>query len=277
MKNVFAYRDAAPEGGVFLSRSPEGGLAARKKASDKEAERFGRQAMLPIVWQSVFLLVFCVGLLLLTVGLDLLTEEDFKGNETIGVVLAAVGGGLFAVGLLVIAVGAIKRKRVTGSSAFVFFESEREKLMREVKEALAIPAEAVKCDVFGCRCKTVRNRQKRKPFFKNSYFAFETEGWREGEAFCIFDGNAVYKFPYANIIETERVEKRITFFGWNKREKYNHGKYKPYKIRYNHNGDWYTVKPCYRVRLFRESDEFEILFPAYERETLEKLTGKTLP
>jgi len=92
MKNVFAYRDAAPEGGVFLSRSPEGGLAARKKASDKEAERFGRQAMLPIVWQSVFLLVFCVGLLLLTVGLDLLTEEDFKGNETIGVVLAAVGG-----------------------------------------------------------------------------------------------------------------------------------------------------------------------------------------
>lgn len=276
MKNVFAYRDMTPDGSVFVSRSPESGLAEKKKKSDGEALRFQKIASLPKLVQVFLLLAVCAGLILLTVGVNMLTDEEFTGDNRLAIILASAGGGLLALGLLFIAIGTIRNRRVIGSGAFKMYEGEREKLMREVKESLAVPAEAVKCDVFACRYLPKRNRQKRMPFFKNSYLALETEAWREGESFCAFDGDAVFKFPFESVIETERVEKRVTFYGWNKPEKHNKGKYKLYKVRYNSNGEYYTVKPVYRVRLFRESEEYEILFPAYEKETLEKLTGKTL-
>ncbi len=85
------------------------------------------------------------------------------------------------------------------------------------------------------------------------------------------------KFPYEAVIDVERVEKRLLFYGWNKPEKFNRGRYKPYKIRYNGQGGYYYVKPCYRVRLWREAEEYEIIFPSYEGETLERVTGRTLP
>lgn len=276
MKNVFAYRDLTPDGSVFVSRSPESGLAEKKKKSDEEALRFQKLTMLPKLLQLVLLIAVGAGAILLTVGLDMLTDGEFTGDNRLAIILASVGGGLFAVGLLFIVIGTIRSKRVIGSGAFKMYEGEREKLMREVKESLAIPSDAVKCDVFSCRYLPKKNRQKRMPFFKNSYLSLETEMWREGEAFCAFDGDAVFKFPFESVIETERVEKRITFYGWNKPEKHNKGKYKLYKVRYNSNGEYYTVKPVYRVRLFHESEEYEILIPAYEKETLEKLLGKTL-
>lgn len=277
MKNAFAYRDDISDGSVFISRSPEGGLATKKKDSDRNTEAILRHAALPKILQVVFLIVLIAGLLLFTVGLNLLTDEDYTGDITVAIVLASVGGGLIVVGLGFMGIAAVKAKRVMGSPAFAFYEGEREKLLRELGEALAIPAEAVKCDVFICFYQTVRSKQKRRPYFKNGYIAHETTVWREGEAFCIFDGDDVYKFPYENVIETERIEKRVIFYGWNKKEKFNKGKFKQYKIRYNGNADYYTVKPSYRVRLFRESEEYEVLVPGYETEILEKLIGKTLP
>ena len=276
MKNVFAYRDHAADGSVFISRSPEGGLAAKKKASDEEAERFMVHAGLPKVLQGIVLVALTVGLLLLVVGLNLLTDEEFVGDDTRPVVLTAVGGGMAVVAFIFLGIAVIRKKRVMGSPAFAYFESEREKLMRELKEALAIPVDAAEWDVFACQYKTVRNKQRRRPYYKNSYVACKTLAWREGEAFCVFDGDNVYKFPFENFVEIERIAKSIGFYGWNKQEKFNKGKYKPYKIRYNANSALYTVKNSFRVRLFRESEEYELLVPAYERETLEKLTGKTL-
>ncbi|MDE7296231.1 MAG: tetraspanin family protein [Clostridia bacterium] len=276
MKNVFAYRDHAADGSVFISRSPESGLAAKKKASDDEAERFMTHAALPKVLQWIVLIVFTAGLILLAVGLNVLTDEEFVGDATRPIVLTAVGGGLFAVGLIFFGISAIKKKRVMGSPAFAYYESEREKLMREMKEALSIPIDAAECDLFACQYKTVRGKQRRRPYYKNSYVACKVLAWREGDAFCVFDGDAVYKFPFENFVEVERITKGICFYGWNKQEKFNKGKYKPYKIRYNANNSMYTVKNSFRVRLFRESEEYELLVPAYENETLEKLTGKTL-
>ncbi|MDE5548078.1 MAG: hypothetical protein K2J30_03690 [Clostridia bacterium] len=276
MKNVFAYRDHAADGSVFISRSPESGLAAKKKASDDEAERFMAHAALPKILQIIVLVVFTAGLILLAVGIDVLTDDEFVGDATRPIVLTAVGGGLFAIGLIFFGIGAIQKKRVMGSPAFAYFESEREKLMRELKEALSIPMDAAECDLFACQYKTVRNKQRRRPYPKNCYVVCKTLAWREGDAFCVFDGDNVYKFPFENFVEIERIVKSVGFYGWNKQEKFNKGKYKPYKIRYNGNSGMYTVKNSFRVRMFRESEEYELLFPAYENETLEKLTGKTL-
>lgn len=276
MKNVFAYRDSVTDGSVFISRSPESGLAAKKKASDEEAERFMVHAALPQIVQIIVLVVFTAGLILLAVGINLLTDEEFVGDTTRPVVLTAVGGGLVVVGLIFFGIGAIQKKRVMGSPAFAYYESEREKLLREMKEALGIPVDAAEFDVFACQYKTVRNKQRRRPYYKKSYVACKTLAWREGEAFCVFDGDNVYKFPFENFVDIERIVKSIGFYGWNKQEKINKGKYKPYKIRYNANSALYTVKNSFRVRLFRESEEYELLVPAYENETLEKLTGKTL-
>lgn len=276
MKNVFAYRDSVSDGSVFISRSPESGLASKKKASDDEAERFMTHAALPKFLQWIVLIVFAAGLLLIAVGVNVLTDEEFTGDNTVPIVLAAVGGGLFAVGLIFFGISAIKKRRVMGSPAFAYYESEREKLMREMKEALAIPAEAAECDVFACQFKTVRGKPRRRPYSKNCYVACKTLAWREGDAFCVFDGDYVYKFPFENFVEVERIVKSLGFYGWNKQEKFNKGKYKLYKIRYNSNGGIFMVKNSFRVRLFRENEEYEVIIPAYENETLEKLTGKTL-
>ncbi len=277
MKNVFAYRDSVADGSTFITRSPESGLAAKKKASDDEAMRFMTHAALPKIVQWIVLIIFTAGLLLLAVGLNVLTDEEFVGDATRPIVLTAVGGGLFAIGLGFFGIAAIQRKRVMGSPAFAYYESEREKLMREMKEALAIPVEAAECDLFAFQYKTVRNKQRRRPYAKNCYVANKTLAWREGDAFCVFDGDNVYKFPFENFVDIERIGKSLGFYGWNKQEKPQKGKYKPYKIRYNSNGGFYTVKNSFRVRLFRENEEYELIVPAYENETLERLTGKTLP
>lgn len=277
MKNVFAYRDGKPDGALFCDRSPEGNLAAKKKASDEEEQFFQRQASLPKVLAVVMLILFCVGCVLFCVGLEMLTGEEVSAPDEVSVTLTAAGGGLAAIALIVLLLGHFRQKRVMGSRSYSFSRQERNKLIGELREALSIPSDTVKTDVFACRFVKGKRKEKRTPFSKNSYFATETDVWREGESFCVFDGDDVYKFPYETVIDVERIEKRLLFYGWNKPEKINRGRYKPYKIRYNSQGGYYYVKPCYRVRLLREGEEYEIIFPPYEGETLARVTGRTLP
>ena len=64
------------------------------------------------------------------------------------------------------------------------------------------------------------------------------------------------------------------YYGWNKETAFNKGVYKNYKIRMNDFG-MYAVKPYYSLQILSGGEEYEIRIPPYEREEVERLTGRT--
>ena len=64
-----------------------------------------------------------------------------------------------------------------------------------------------------------------------------------------------------------------TFANWNKEDPFNSTKYKPYKIAYETNSCQYFVKNTSHLTVNAEGGEYEIIFPPYETEIIERIIG----
>ena len=99
------------------------------------------------------------------------------------------------------------------------------------------------------------------------YFVFE-----EGENVCIANLGSVYAIPKAALKRIVKINKRVALPHWTKEEPYNSPSYKKYKVTVNNVGVFF-VKPYYSLQFVVNKEEFEVLFPVYELETIEKITG----
>ena len=82
----------------------------------------------------------------------------------------------------------------------------------------------------------------------------------------------VLKIPSSRISRLVIKKKRTMFVGWNKESSPRHGQYKQYKIGSDQGGN-YFVKYYLSLQITGE-EEGEILFPPYEIDTLQRLTGR---
>ena len=89
---------------------------------------------------------------------------------------------------------------------------------------------------------------------------------------CIADVNNVIGLPIEDMTGIYKINKRVSFLGWNKEESFNKAPYKQYKMTSNQFGMIF-IKPHYSLRFSSFGEEYEILFPAYELETFTSLTG----
>lgn len=279
MKNVFTYREGIPDGNAFAIRQVEGEIAEKKKAFDEANERFNRHFNRVKGWHLPNILEVASAFVAALCAVGIYTIEKNHSNEEFGalrIVLIVIA--VMAL-LLYVTLGIYTRngRNLTKTELrYYAFQAERQKLLGEILTELGFEVtalERLRMDVLGCRYQTQNGKLKRRPASPKKHLAIDTMLWRENEAFYFFDGYAVYEFPIADLVNAERIERHICFCGWNKKVSYG---VKPYAVRRKVFTNSYSIKNYYRLAFEKNGEEYEILIPNYEKQTLEKLTGKTL-
>lgn len=90
---------------------------------------------------------------------------------------------------------------------------------------------------------------------------------------CISDIRKLYKIPVDSLggFETVNAKAGLTF--WNKESSYRSAAYAPYGIRRGGNG-LYTADFYVQIKANIENEEYALLFPAYEKDAVERVLGR---
>ena len=163
-----------------------------------------------------------------------------------------------------------KSKTVAESDEFKDDVANADQLAEECLAELNIPTDAKKADIF-LRPYKIKNGKEKKAFDMFEYINTEFHVFREGDNLCIADVGSIIGVSIRDMTGIYPIDKRVNFMGWNKEENFNKGAYKPYKMTSNQYGILF-IKPCYSLRFSSFSEEYEIIFPAYELETFKNLT-----
>ena len=262
-----------PDGREFIVRRVDEGMKARLSVMDCEDDNVQKAANFPPWLTHVFGIMLLCGALLLGVAIELMGEEDMTYEIAVSYGfwwLIGFGAGLVLLSAIFFVLQHFRNKAVMNSSAVKEHEETYEKIKREALGSMLVPSDAQPLDAFSYIYRIKDGKEKGVLFAKClgnlPFYAF-----RDGEALCLADVSYVLRIPYENIVSVSRVMKKVRFTGWNKREKFNKGAFKPFKIRTNDSGEL-VVKPYYRLEI-RGSGAFELLFPPYEFETLASLLG----
>lgn len=276
MKNVFGIRKGAEkiDGEQFVDRVIEERLA---NEIDDICENIGtteKGSRLP-VWITI---IAYVALFVGALGL-MRFISDWIETESFSYVLSAQPALLpvALLGLLIWAciflIGKLKYRNVADSAVYNNLETQSEKAVSASNEQLRIPADAKKIDVFTYPYQIKKGKERPlSPLLPFRYLNTEVSLFREGEALCFADVEAVVKIPFENIVEVVQISKRATVSGWNKQVAFNNGEYRKYKLRANGMGVLF-IKPYYSVRINKNGEDFEILIACYDIEAILALTG----
>lgn len=275
MKNVFGKKKGVErlDGDRFVDRSLEGWLYRERDEILQQIDVLEKAACLPFWLNALECIALFVGFAaLLWFVLCWLQVGSFGAAFFIFPWLLPVSAvGLFA-GFGIVAYEVRRAHKTAASPAVAQFEEQFEKNEEECREQLRIPDDTDGVDVFLFPYRVKDGKEKISPIQNFQYMNMELEVFREGDTLCFSDLELVVKIPLCEIYEIARIDKKVLMWGWNKETSYKKGEYKPYKIRSKGYGS-YSLKPYYSLRIRRDEEEFEILIPGYEIETILSLTG----
>lgn len=146
--------------------------------------------------------------------------------------------------------------------------AERERLNARCFEDLGVPQTADDIDVF-CETFKEKNGKTKKVWRIYQYINISCKIYRDGENLYLADTDGVYAFPLSSFFEIMTVRKNALFWGWNKEGPFNKPPYKQYKVRKNKYGVFF-VKPHYYIKFLAFNEEYMLVIPSYELETLQK-------
>lgn len=278
MNNVFALNAETQEYDgekEFLSRSLEGELKQRRAALEEEVRVHQKNAGLP-VWLNLiavilggFGVICVVEFLMAPLGENQVSYAQAYANAPW---VIWVGPPCLIIGVALYMFEKLRKRQVEGSPAFAYTAEKVEKLTTESLAALGVPEDAPSCDVFSPVFKIKKGGTRKRVAAVANYYNGAWKIFREGDDLCLGDATRVLKIPANRIGRLVRVNKRAMFAGWNKETPCNKGEYKQYKIKWNNYGAMF-VKPYLSLQI-KGSEEAEILFPPYEAETVQRLTGR---
>ncbi|MDE5896866.1 MAG: hypothetical protein K2H43_03525 [Clostridia bacterium] len=283
MKNFFACEKESKkyDGEPFLVRRLEGADKTAYDNLQSEREKFARHEQPPAWARYLFIGCLLVGLLLLAIALELVPEEGAPSDavRTAIMITAITGGVLTVVGFGYCIYFAIRIRRLKNSSDYRFFLEREKKCLAECGRSLGVPDTAVQADVFGYVYRMKNGKRKPvAPASKNCCLNLSVRLWQDGDALYAASEDAVYQIPFSGSMHLVRIESRKYFYGWNKDDGSDKAKrsafLKQYKIRMNDRGA-FSVKPCYSLQFYANGEDYELFFPAYEYETVSRLTGRT--
>lgn len=285
MKNVFGINYTGVKGGAprkldgdcFIDRRIEDELDHRQDEVNKELQEHQKNATLPL-WLliAMYVLLWFGVLCVVEFLIAPLSENRTSYSQAYANAPWVIWAGVpcLFIGLILLIIKWLRAKEVEGSPALAVSMEKAENLLTESYAALGVPEDAKNCDIFGLSYR-LNKKGKVRPasmWSAATYANIDTLVFREGDALCIADSSMVLKIPFDRISRLVRVNKRINFAGWNKSTPCNKGEYKQYKIRTNNGGVGF-MKSYLSLQL-NGDEEFEILFPCYEIETVQSLTGR---
>ena len=159
-----------------------------------------------------------------------------------------------------------KKKKTEQSPAVQSKLEESKKLNSHCYEELGVPADADTIDIFSVAGKLKKGKVMPATYYQYTNVACKI--YNDSNNLYIADTIAVYRFPLNSFTHIVTRNKNTTFNTWNKDEGFNQGIYKQYKVRRNNFG--FFIKPYHSVQFFAFNEEYEIVIPSYELQTLLK-------
>lgn len=270
MKNAFSLNVTTNENETdkFKVKKLSEELARKKEQSENLVTDITRAASIPrwLEWVAVILGGF--GLIVLVSILRTLTDVGFETAYKNAGWLFYAGGASLIVALVIFVIRTYKNKTTMSTPAVQNTFTESERLVNRCYEDLGVPYGADDIDVFCEAFKTKNGKTKRAGIFFQ-YLNVSCKIYRDGENLYFADTDGVYGFPISNFTGIVAIKKNATFNCWTKQQPFNKPPYKQYKVRNNGYGVLF-VKPYYSVRFTAFNEEYEIIIPAYEFDTLQK-------
>ena len=161
-------------------------------------------------------------------------------------------------------------KRLTGDGQL---GSELENREESVRSYLDVPEDTDEIDVLVFRFKQDGSGLR----FCGKAANGPVELYRQGDALCLFDGLRIYSLPL------ERASLHVLKLGvpvdgatWNKGEGPNAKKYKKYGVTLYQTMQL-GLSFCCALDIVQGGESYRLLFPAYELDTMQRLTGLPAP
>ena len=272
-KNVFGVRNDAEkiDGEAFIIRSVPTEVREKIDALGQEAEQFSeehRPSRRVALLRSLALILGVV-----------LAVAAFSGAADAG--LTAFGDIFRAYPVMLVvslllwafAVGTIfyerarLKKGATGEKADGL-RAKSEALDAEAYSALGVPETAVSLDLL-TSCYNVKNGEEKN----TTYTAFAFRAFVENGCLCLADVESLVAIPLDAIRDFTPVDRRVSFYFWNKEEPPRGETYRLYNIRMTYFGA-YSVKGVRVLHIASDFGEYELLVPPYEMDPLLRLLGR---
>ena len=270
MKNAFSINVTTNENGAdkFKVKKLSEELTRRKEQSENTITDITRAASIPRWLEWVAIILGGFGLIVFASLLEALTDVGFATAYKNAGWLFYAGGASLIVALIIFILRTYKKRTTLNSPAVRDTLSESERLVYRCYEDLGVPYDADDVDIFAEGFKTKNGKTKRAGMFFQ-YLNVACKIYRDGDNLYIADTDGVYAFPIVNFTGIVAVKKNATFNCWTKQQPFNKPPYKQYKVRHNNYGMFF-VKPYYSVRFTALNEEYEIVIPSYEMDTLQK-------
>lgn len=277
MKNFFGFNLTAGglDGEKFLVRSPDRETAAKLENLTQEECNFNRIAGFP-TWVNVSGLVCLFLGMIFSIGfLEALEDISFRTAWDRAGWCFVVGAVLLCIGLAILVLSGIKRKRAMATPAYRYLREKTERLARESDEALGVPASARTIDVIGSYYKGKEGKEYKENGAFVSHFNYAVKIYSENDRLNIVYDHCLFAIPHSSIVRIQCIEKRIAAADWNKETPVRKGRYNNFKVGKDNAGQ-YVTKPYYRVVVRDENhEEYAILVPCYDIDAVFSATGKT--
>ena len=279
MKNLFTFNETTQEEVYkkFLLREGEKALMERSEKMMAQQKQLENKATLPN-WVSILqMMVISFSCMILIAILADIVELIQEGRDWLDfldankeLLLLCVCGIISFVGITFYAKN--KMTTVLQSEEFQLLQKQDKDLYAEWLESMKVPADAVVMDVLSEVYKLNKRGEEKAAFSFCKYFNLQYHVFKEEDTLCFANYEMVCGVPLNGLQRIVKCNGKAAFSIWNKEEGHNQGKYKAYKISVNQL-DTYYVKPYYALQFTAEGEEYQILFPPYELDSMRALTG----
>lgn len=277
MKNLFAYNmkngSDKTNADIFAKRELSADINDKLSQFLNDAEHCNKKSEPPAFVSILRVLLIGVGLLISVIVLvpqkDLSISDKYHNAPA----LFYIGPALLLSGLVILLVEYLKKKNMVKSNEYVDLEKKEKNIMQECLNDLIIPLDADKIDVLFFSIKQDKNgNEKKKNIGVAGSLNRELYIFVEQDNLCLGFLDQVIMIPLNSFKRIVKINKTISFFGWNKDVSYKSEEYKQYKIRANQYNCLF-VKPYYSVQLEFENETYEFNIPSYELDSVKKYLG----
>ena len=147
-----------------------------------------------------------------------------------------------------------------------------ESTLEENARSLKIPEDAHLVDVFIFTYRLDKDGKVKKDHSGINFWNMARKCFLEGENLCLADEESVDGIPLSGLQKIVKIDKKATFMIWGEFTAEKKEKLKQNKVKMDRYSN-YAIKFYYSLQFIADGEEFEILFPSYELETIKNLTG----
>ena len=243
-------------------------LEHAKDRSDATVQNIERASSIPRWLDWIASILGMAGFIVAFGFLKALLEVSFETAYGNAGWMLYFGGACLLIALAIFVYKTYRNRTIVNSPAARDALAEQERLNARCFEDLGVPQTADDIDLFGEGFKE-KNGKAKRAWSMSQYVNLSCKIYRDGENLYLADIDGVYAFPLSGFFEIMAVRKTTTFSGWNKAVPFNKPPFKQYNIRRNNYGVFF-VKPYYYVKFLAFNEEYMLVIPSYELETLQK-------